>query len=60
MDVQGNMKLDDGGWSSGGFLADTNVTSQVNSGSQQQWLSRNDQLGSWTSSKAGQATASTR
>jgi hypothetical protein len=50
MDVQGNMKLDDGGWSSGGFLADTNVTGQVNSGSQQQWLSRNDQLGSWTGS----------
>jgi hypothetical protein len=50
MDVQGNMQLDDGGWSSGGFLADTNVTGQVNSGSQQQWLSRNDQLGSWTGS----------
>ncbi|EFH85958.1 twin-arginine translocation signal domain-containing protein [Ktedonobacter racemifer] len=50
MDVHGNMQLDDGGWSSGGFLADTNVTGQVNSGSQQQWLSRNDQLGSWTGS----------
>lgn len=50
MDVQGNMQLDDGGWSSGGFLADTHVTGQVNSGSQQQWLSRNDQLGSWTGS----------
>jgi len=50
MDVQGNMQLDDGGWSSGGFLADTNVTGQVNSGTQQQWLSRNDQLGSWTGS----------
>jgi hypothetical protein len=50
MDVRGNMQLDDGGWSSGGFLADTNVTGQVNSGSQQQWISRNDQLGSWTGS----------
>jgi hypothetical protein len=50
MDVQGNMQLDDGGWSSGGFLADTHVTGQVNSGTQQQWLSRNDQLGSWTGS----------
>ncbi|GHO70118.1 hypothetical protein KSC_090100 [Ktedonobacter sp. SOSP1-52] len=48
MNVQGNMKLDDGGWSSGGFLADTHVSGQVNSGTQQQWLSRNDQLGSWT------------
>ncbi len=50
MDVRGNMQLDDGGWSSGGFLADTKVTGQVNSGSQQQWLSRNDQLGSWSGS----------
>ncbi|HVU70774.1 MAG TPA: hypothetical protein VHD63_26855 [Ktedonobacteraceae bacterium] len=50
MDVHGNMQLDDGGWSSGGFLADTVVTGQVNSGSQQQWLSRNDQLGSWNGS----------
>lgn len=50
VDVQGNMQLDDGGWSSGGFLADTNVSGQVNSGTQQQWISRNDQLGSWTGS----------
>jgi hypothetical protein len=47
MDVHGAMQLDDGGWSSGGFLADSKVTGQVRSGSQQQWLSRNDQLGSW-------------
>ena len=46
--VNGNLKLDDGGWSSGGFLADSRVTGQVRSGSQQQWLSRNDQIGSWT------------
>ncbi|HLZ63336.1 MAG TPA: hypothetical protein VKR06_40905 [Ktedonosporobacter sp.] len=50
MDVHGDMQLDDGGWSSGGFLADSNVTGQVRSGSQQQWLSRNDQLGSWSGS----------
>ncbi|UWE10909.1 adenylyl cyclase [Actinacidiphila bryophytorum] len=36
------------GWSSGGFLADSVVDGQVNSGSQQQWLSRNDTFGSWT------------
>ncbi|WP_308288789.1 ricin-type beta-trefoil lectin domain protein [Streptomyces humicola] len=49
--VQGNLVLDDnGGWSSGGFLGDSEVDGQVNSGSQQQWLSRNDQLGSWTGS----------
>ncbi len=33
MNVYGNIQLDDGGWSSGGFLADTNVTGQVLSGS---------------------------
>jgi hypothetical protein len=35
-------------WSSGGFLADSVVDGQVDSGSQQQWLSRNDTFGSWT------------
>jgi hypothetical protein len=47
MDVQGDINLSDGGWASGGFLADSNVSGQVNSGSQQQWLSRNDQIGGW-------------
>lgn len=47
IDMRGNLQLWDGGWSSGGFLADSNVTGQVVSGSQQQWLSRNDQWGSW-------------
>ncbi|WP_434442917.1 RICIN domain-containing protein [Lentzea sp. E54] len=46
--VYGNMQLDDGGWSSGGFLTDSVVTGQVRSGSQQQWLSRNTEWGSWT------------
>ncbi|QMU75766.1 ricin-type beta-trefoil lectin domain protein [Streptacidiphilus sp. PB12-B1b] len=51
VNVEGNLVLDDnGGWSSGGFLGDSVVTGQVNSGSQQQWLSRNDQVGSWTGS----------
>ncbi|RAG87257.1 hypothetical protein DN069_01600 [Streptacidiphilus pinicola] len=49
--IQGNVVLDDnGGWSSGGFLGDAKVDGQVNSGSQQQWLSRNDEFGSWTGS----------
>lgn len=47
--VRGNMVLDDNGWSSGGFIADTLIDKQVNSGIQQQWLSRNLSLGSWTS-----------
>lgn len=37
-------------WSSGGFMADTVVDGQVQSGTQQQWLSRNDTFGSWTGS----------
>ena len=37
-------------WSSGGFLADSVVDGQVQSGSQQQWLSRNDTFGSWNGS----------
>ncbi|RDW63745.1 hypothetical protein BP6252_11290 [Coleophoma cylindrospora] len=36
-----------GGWASGGYMADTLVDGQVLPGSQQQWLSRNSQWGSW-------------
>ncbi len=47
--VRGNMLLDDnGGWSSGGFIADSLVDQQINSGTQQQWLTRNSTIGSWT------------
>lgn len=48
MHVRGNLALDDGGWASGGFMADSKVDGQVRSGSQQQWLSRNTNWGSWT------------
>ncbi|WP_037912194.1 hypothetical protein [Actinacidiphila yeochonensis] len=52
--VKGNMNLmpspPGNGWSSGGFLADSVVDGQIDSGSQQQWLSRNDTIGSWTGS----------
>ncbi|MGW1618826.1 RICIN domain-containing protein [Streptomyces sp. NPDC002172] len=48
--LRGNLALDDGGWSSGGLIADSQINGQVNSGSQQQWLTRNSQLGSWTGS----------
>src|ERR1700674_1223043 len=47
---RGGRVLDDGGWSSGGFLADSKVDGQVRSGSQQQWLTRNSALGSWKGS----------
>ncbi len=52
--VKGNMTLwpspPGNQWSSGGFLADSVVDGNVESGSQQQWLSRNDTFGSWTGS----------
>jgi hypothetical protein len=48
MHLRGDLDLDDGGWSSGGLLADTLIDGQVRSGSQQQWLSRNTQWRSWT------------
>ncbi|WP_329219223.1 RICIN domain-containing protein [Streptomyces sp. NBC_01485] len=48
MHLRGNLALDDNGWSSGGLLADSKIDGQVDSGSQQQWLTRNSQLGSWT------------
>ncbi|MFE1545182.1 RICIN domain-containing protein [Streptomyces microflavus] len=50
MHVRGNLQLDDGGWSSGGFMADSKIDGQVRSGTQQQWLSRNSQWNSWTGS----------
>ncbi len=50
MHVLGNMQLDDSGWSSGGFIADTKVDNRIYSGSQQQWLTRNSDLGGWTGS----------
>src|SRR5215472_3942811 len=46
--VKGNLTFSDGGWSSGGFMADCKIDDGVNSGTQQQWLSRNDDWGNWT------------
>ena len=45
--VKGNIQLHDKGWASGGFLADSKVDGTVFSGPQQQWFSRNDELGKW-------------
>jgi len=45
--VQGDLNLWDGGWSSGGFLADSKIDGRLVSGSQQQWLSRNADWGQW-------------
>jgi hypothetical protein len=46
----GDLKLDDGSWSSGGFIADCQITGQVNSGTQQQWVTRNSVIGNWVGS----------
>jgi lysophospholipase L1-like esterase len=45
--IKGDMNLWDNGWCSGGFMADCRIDGRVNSGSQQQWFSRNAQWGSW-------------
>ena len=47
MHVRGDLILDDGGWSSGGFMADCRVDGAVRSGSQQQWFTRTSALGGW-------------
>jgi hypothetical protein len=54
MHVRGNLALSDGGWSSGGFIADSKIDGQIQSGSQQQFLTRNSQMGSWSGSNWNQ------
>ncbi|MZD04195.1 coagulation factor 5/8 type domain-containing protein, partial [Streptomyces sp. SID5785] len=44
------LALDDGGWSSGGLIADSKIDGTVASGSQQQFLTRNSDLGGWNGS----------
>ncbi|RTE08360.1 S-layer homology domain-containing protein [Paenibacillus whitsoniae] len=49
--VKGGLTLhDQGGWASGGYLADSVVDGNVVPGSQQQWFSRNSQWASWNGS----------
>jgi len=51
MHVDGNLVLHQNhGWASGGWMSDTLVDGNVDSGSQQQWIARNSQWGSWTGS----------
>jgi len=45
--IKGNMNLFDKGYASGGFLADSKVEGTVASGPQQQWFTRNSQMGKW-------------
>ena len=49
MHVEGSMVLNQNhGWASGGWMSDTLVDGNVGSGTQQQWISRNSEWGSWT------------
>ncbi|MBW4330393.1 adenylyl cyclase [Stakelama sp. CBK3Z-3] len=50
MDIAGDLFLDDGGWSSGGFIADSVISGTVRSGTQQQWFTRNSTIGGWDGS----------
>lgn len=48
MNIKGSLRLhDDYGWASGGFLADSRVENLIDSGTQQQWLTRNSDFGMW-------------
>jgi hypothetical protein len=48
--LAGDLALDDGGWSSGGFIADCRIDGVIRSGSQQQWFTRNSALRGWQGS----------
>lgn len=45
--IKGNINLFDKGSASGGFLADSRIDGIINSGPQQQWLSRNCEWKKW-------------
>jgi len=53
VDINGNVTLMDfcdgtPDWASGGFIADSELNGKVESGSQQQYIVRNTDIGSWT------------
>lgn len=48
--VKGNLNLFDKGYASGGFLADSKIDGIINSGPQQQWFTRNSEMGKWIGS----------
>lgn len=49
MDIQGNLTIFGryGEFASGGYLANSRVSGTIVSGSQQQWFTRNSEVGSW-------------
>jgi hypothetical protein len=51
MHIKGDLLLhQQRGWASGGWMSDDLIDGKVDSGSQQQWISRNTEWGSWTGS----------
>ena len=51
MHIRGNLVLHQNrGWASGGWISDSLIDGTVDSGSQQQWLSRNTEWRDWTGS----------
>jgi hypothetical protein len=45
--IKGNLQLFDKGYASGGFLANSKVDGNITSGPQQQWFTRNSDIGKW-------------
>jgi hypothetical protein len=45
--IKGNLQLFDKGYASGGFLADSKIDGEITSGPQQQWFTRNTDMGKW-------------
>lgn len=52
MQIFGNLALSGSGWSSGGFLADSQISGNINPGTQQQWMTRNTAFTRWTSASS--------
>jgi len=48
--IKGNLQLYDKGYASGGFLSDSKIDGVISSGPQQQWFTRNTQMGKWVGS----------
>jgi hypothetical protein len=49
MHIAGNLVLhQQHGWASGGWISDSRIDGNVDSGTQQQWISRTSEWGSWT------------
>jgi len=45
--VKGDIQLHDNGWASGGFMADCKIDGTIYAGGQQQWFTRNSNIGRW-------------